>query len=180
MHFQPSQRDSGRRCAIVYLRSQTERYQVFSFLVDVPIDMIRSPRNELVTTAACQLIASSVTLKEILLEGQSSVPHWRNIIDMGLKHRKSTVQLAAASALAEVSKLVDCSAVVQRYVDIPSHGISTGDLSYDYTFIRDFRLGSPIMQQSLARLLGLIDYKSHSHALPEAIDCLVASSIPSV
>lgn len=80
--------------------------------------MIRSPRNELVTAAACQLIASSITLKEIVLEKQSSVPHWRTVIDMGLKHRKSTVQVAAASALAEVGKLVDCSAVVQRYVDI--------------------------------------------------------------
>jgi hypothetical protein len=80
--------------------------------------MIRSPRNELVTAAACQLIASSITLKEILLEGQSSVPHWRTIIEHGLKHRKSAVQVAAASALAEVSKLVDCSAVVRRYVDI--------------------------------------------------------------
>src|SRR5882757_11276359 len=80
--------------------------------------MIRSPRNELVTAAVCQLIASSITLKEILLEGQSSVPHWRTVIDLGLKHRKSTVQAAAASALPKVSKLVDCSAVVQRYVDI--------------------------------------------------------------
>ena len=36
------------------------------------------------------------------------------------------------------------------------------------------------MQQSLARLLGLLDYTSHSHALPEAIDCLVASVTSSV
>lgn len=142
--------------------------------------MIRSPRNELVTAAACQLIASSITRKEILLEGQSSVPHWRTVIDLGLKHRKSTVQVAAASALAEVSKLVDCSAVVQRYVDNPGHGILTVDLSYDHTFIRDFRSGSPLMQQSLARLLGLVDYKSHSHALPEVVDCLIASITPSV
>ncbi|KAH9997907.1 TBCD protein [Russula vinacea] len=136
------------------------KQEVFSFLVDVPIDVIRSPRNELVTAAACQLIANSITLKEIQLEGQSSVPHWRTIIDLGLKHRKSTVQVAAASALAEVSKLVDCSAVIQR-------------------FIRDFRSGSSTMQQSLTRLLGLMDYKSRSNALPEAIDCLVESIIPS-
>lgn len=45
------------------------------------------------------------------------MPHWRTILDLGIKHRKSTVQEAAASALAEVSKLVDCSAVVQRYVN---------------------------------------------------------------
>ena len=80
--------------------------------------MIRSPRNELVTVAACLLIASSISLKEILLEGLSSVPHWRMIIDMSLKHRKSTVQEAAVEALAAVSKLVDCSSIVQRYVVI--------------------------------------------------------------
>jgi tubulin-specific chaperone D len=108
------------------------------------------------------------------------VPHWRTIIDLGLKHRKSTVQVAAASALAEVSKLVDCSAVVQRYVGIYRHGVSTGVSSCDYTFVREFRSGTPLMQQSLARLLGVMDYKSHSHALTEAIDCLVASITPSV
>jgi tubulin-specific chaperone D len=151
-------------------------------LIDVPIDVIRSPRNELVTAAACQLIASSITSKEILLERRSSVPHWRTVLDLGIKHRKSTVQEAAASALAEVSKLVDCSAVVQRYVILPapSRCHSTRDLRYNCTFIRDFRSGSPTMQQGLARLLGLMDYQSHPHALPEAIDCLVASVIPPV
>ncbi|KAH9980287.1 TBCD protein [Lactifluus volemus] len=140
------------------------RQEAFSFLADIPADMIRSPRNELVTAATCQLIGSSISLKEIMLEGQSSVPHWRTIIDMGLKHRKSTVQEAAASALAEVSKLVDCSAIADLYKS---------------TFIKDFRSGSPMMQQSLARLLGLLDYNSYSHALPEAIDCIVTSVMPS-
>ncbi|KAI9443203.1 TBCD protein [Lactarius indigo] len=129
------------------------RQEAFTFLADVPVDMIRSPRNELVTAAACQLIANSVSLKEILLEGQSSV------IDLGLKHRKPTIQEAAAAALAAVSKLVDCSSIIQRY----------------NTFIREFRSSSPTLQQSLARLLGLMDYKSHRHSLLEAIDCLVAS-----
>jgi len=118
---QPSQKDSDRRYAIACQPGQTERCQVFTFLVDVALDVIRSPRNERVTAAACQLIASSITLKEILLQERSSVPYWRTIVDLGLKHRQSTVQEAAASALAEVSKLVDCSAVVQRYVDAPNH-----------------------------------------------------------
>ncbi len=38
------------------------------------------------------------------------------IMDLGLKHRNSTVQEAAAAALAAVSKLVDCSSIVKRYV----------------------------------------------------------------
>jgi hypothetical protein len=151
---------------------------VFSFLVDVPVDMIRSPRNELVTVATCQLIASSISLKEILLEGLSSVPHWRMVIDMGLKHRKSTVQEAAAHALAAVSKLVDCSSIVQRYV-VFNICLQKTD-QFENTFIREFRSGSSTMQQSVARLLGLMDYKSHRHSLSEAIDCLVASVVPSV
>jgi tubulin-specific chaperone D len=57
------------------------------------------------------------------------VPHWRTVIDMGLKHRNSTVQEAAAYALAEVSKLVDCSAVVQRYVDT-YWGSTDGELTF--------------------------------------------------
>ena len=76
--------------------------------------MIQSPRHELVTAAACRLIASSISLSEIQLEQRSSVPHWRKIIDIGLKHRDSDVQEAAAEALGEVSKLVDCSPVVDR------------------------------------------------------------------
>jgi hypothetical protein len=50
----------------------------------------------------------------------------------------------------------------------------------EITFIKEFRSGSPTMQQSVARLLGLIDYKSHPHSLSEAIECLVASVVPSV
>ncbi|KAH9049928.1 TBCD protein [Lactarius hengduanensis] len=128
------------------------RQEAFSFLADVPVDMIRSPRNELVTAAACQLIANSVTLKEILPEGLSS-------------HRKSTVQEAAAAALAAVSKLVDYSQLKTDH--------------QENTFIREFRSSSPTLQQSLARLLGLMDYKSHPLSLSEAIDCLVTSVAPS-
>lgn len=51
---------------------------------------------------------------------------------------------------------------------------------FENTFIREFRSGSPTMQQSVARLLGRMDYKSHPHSLSEAIDCLVASVVPSV
>ena len=31
------------------------------------------------------------------------------------------------------------------------------------------------MQQSLARLLGVLDYNAYPHALPEAVDCLLES-----
>jgi tubulin-specific chaperone D len=51
---------------------------------------------------------------EIKLEHEASVPHWRKIVDIGLRHRSRLVQEAAAQAMATVSKLVNCSAVVER------------------------------------------------------------------
>lgn len=102
------------------------------------------------------LIAASISRAEIDMDMQSSVPHWRKVIDSGLKHRNSTVQEAAAAAMSRVSALVDCSIIVRR-------------------FINDFRAGSPSMQQSLARLLGVLDYSAYPHALREAITCLLES-----
>lgn len=75
---------------------------------------IETPRNEAVTAAACALIASSITKDDITQEEGTSVPHWRKIVDVGLRHRSQTVQEAAAGAMAAVSKLVDCSSVVER------------------------------------------------------------------
>ncbi|KAA1469978.1 TBCD protein [Dentipellis sp. KUC8613] len=123
------------------------RQKIFTFLGQASLDMIQSPRNELVTAAACNLIASSISLPEIQLVARSSVPHWRKIIDIGLKHRNPKVQDAAANAMAEVSKLVDCSDVT----------------------------GTPTMQQSLGRFLGKLDYSAFPHGLSGAIECLLDS-----
>ena len=79
----------------------------------MPTDIIESPRHDLVTTAACDLIANGISSAEISSEG-TSVPHWRKIVDIGLKSKNMNVQEAAAGAMAAVSKLVDCSAVVDR------------------------------------------------------------------
>lgn len=87
---------------------------MFKYLDSIPFDVIKSPRNELITAASCHFIASTISLVEIQLDKKSSVPHWREIISVGLKHRSQNVQEAAAAALAQVSKLVDCSAVVDR------------------------------------------------------------------
>ena len=64
------------------------------------------------------------------------------------------MQEAAASALAAVSRLVDCSAVVQR-------------------LIREFEGQSPPMQQSLARVLGVLDYAAFPHGVQDAVRCLL-------
>ncbi|KAH9942878.1 ARM repeat-containing protein [Amylocystis lapponica] len=134
---------------------EAERRKIFSYLADVPIATVQSSRHELVTAAACHLIASSITVAETQA-AQSSVPHWRAIVDFGLKSRTTAVQEAAAAALAAVSKLVDCSAIVQR-------------------LIREFSDGSPPMQQSLYMVLGVLDYTAYPHSLLVAIQSLLAS-----
>ena len=80
----------------------------------MPTNVIESPRHDLVTAGACNLIANGISSAEINSEG-TSVPHWRKVVDIGLKSKNTNVQEAAASAMAAVSKLVDCSAVVDRW-----------------------------------------------------------------
>ncbi|TDL17863.1 ARM repeat-containing protein [Rickenella mellea] len=127
---------------------EEHRRQAFTYLALIPSTTILSPRNVLITEAACKLIAESISPKEIELNEASSVPHWKTIIDEGLKSRNTTVQEAAATALASTSRLVDCSQVVQR-------------------LIRTFK--STTMQQSLAHVLGLLDYTSFNHDREEAV-----------
>ena len=115
--------------------------------------MIQSARQELIAEAACQFIAAAISLPETQ-HAQSAVPHWRQVVDSGLKSKSTSVQEAAAAALAAVSRLVDCSAVVDR-------------------LIRDFETGSEPMQQSLARVLGVLDYLAHPHGIEKAVSCLL-------
>ncbi|TFK86795.1 ARM repeat-containing protein [Polyporus arcularius HHB13444] len=129
------------------------RRKVFAALSNVPLTMIQSSRHDLVAAAACRLIASGVSLAEIQ-HSQTTAPQWRQVVDSGLKSKSVTVQEAAADALAAVSRLVDCSAVVQR-------------------LIKDFEGGSPPMQQSLARVLGVLDYAKHKHGVVDAVRCLL-------
>ena len=71
-------------------------------------------RNELITSAACHLIAASITLPEIELQTSSSVPHWRSTIDFAMRSVNVPVQESAADAMAAVSVLVDCGVEVSK------------------------------------------------------------------
>ncbi|PCH40083.1 ARM repeat-containing protein [Wolfiporia cocos MD-104 SS10] len=134
---------------------EQERRKIFSYLADVPMHVVESPRYELVTASACLMIASSISVEETN-PSQTSVPHWRKIVDIGLKSRSTIVQEAAVTALAAVSQLVDCSAIVER-------------------LIREFSVGSPQMQQSSCRVLGVLAYDAHPHGLQSAVKCLLTS-----
>ena len=114
---------------------------------------LQSPRQELIAATACSLIASAISHAETQ-HAQTTVPHWRQVVDSGLKSKTAAVQEAAAGALAAVSRLVDCSAVLQRLV-------------------REFETGTPPMQQSLARVLGVLDYAAHPHGIVDAVRCLL-------
>ena len=85
--------------------------QAFAALSNVPIATIQSSRQELVAAAACELIAAGISYAETQ-HSQSTVPHWRQVVDSGLRSKHIPVQEAAAAALAAVSREVHCSAVV--------------------------------------------------------------------
>lgn len=88
--------------------------QIFKHLIHVPKKYLTTTRNEAIAAAACRLIANSITSTEIDLAEKSSVPWWKEIVEMGLKHRNKSVQEAAADAMAQVSRLGDCTADLSR------------------------------------------------------------------
>lgn len=89
-------------------------HQIFGHMSNIAPEALSGTRNELIIGATCRLIANTITLTEIGLEGRSSFPNWQKVIDQGVKHRSTAVQDSAAAALASVSSLVDCSPTVTR------------------------------------------------------------------
>ncbi|KAG2361705.1 TBCD protein [Suillus spraguei] len=130
--------------------NSSNRQKIFAFIAIVSQDAVMASRNGLVLAAACDLIASSLTLQEVELQEKSSVPHWKRIVDQGLRHKSSSVQQAAASAMATTSSLTDCS---------PD----------------DFRRGPQSLQQSLGYTLGVLNYNAHPHGFSEVVKCLLDS-----
>ncbi|KAF7365242.1 TFCD-C domain-containing protein [Mycena venus] len=138
--------------------------EAFACLSLIPERILLGPRNELVTAAACSLLARTITRAEIDLKAQSAVPNWRKLLDFGLKHRSTPVQETAAEAMGAVSQLVDCAVSVNR-------------------LIRELRSGGFAVQQNLGRVLGIIDYDAFPACLPDALRCLlecVGTSMPGV
>ena len=88
--------------------------QVFTQLTRVPEKTFTTTRNEIIAAAACRLIANSITRKEINLTEAVALPKWKRIVDVGLKHRHTSVQESAADAMAQISRLTDCSAYLSR------------------------------------------------------------------
>ena len=84
------------------------------YLAKVPSTTVLSMRQELITAAACKLIAQGISANEIGSSSDSGMPQWRSIIDFGLKSSNTAVQEAAAEAMASVSALAECSTDVAR------------------------------------------------------------------
>ncbi|THH31463.1 hypothetical protein EUX98_g2716 [Antrodiella citrinella] len=86
---------------------------IFSYIADIPSTTVLSARHEIVTAAACNLIAASIAIEDVEANPKV-VPPWRKIIEFGLKSRGVAIQEAAAEAMSAISKLVDCSGAVER------------------------------------------------------------------
>lgn len=118
--------------------------------------VLQSTRNEILLAAACDLIGVSISHTEITLLDGSSVPYWKSIIEIGLRHRNVLVQESATRAFGAVSRLVDCSNDFAR-------------------LIQELRVGLPPMQQSLSTLVGVLDYKAFPHGLEKALTFILES-----
>ena len=120
------------------------------------MNVLQAPRNEILLAAACDLIGVSISSEEIALLDKSSVPHWKSIIETGLRHRNVPVQESATKAFGHVSRLVDCSDDLTR-------------------LIRELRVGLPPMQRSIGTLVGVLDYKAFPHGLENALRFILES-----
>ncbi|KAG7088453.1 hypothetical protein E1B28_012444 [Marasmius oreades] len=134
---------------------ENEKRKIFAHLRQIPEKTLLGTRNEILLATSCGLIEATITLDEINLQDQSSVPHWRKYLDHGLKHRDVVVQEAATSAMGGVSTLVDCSADISR-------------------LIPELKRGSFMVQQTLGRLLGAIDYEKFPSCLDTGIKTLLS------
>ncbi|GJE97138.1 tubulin folding cofactor D C terminal domain-containing protein [Phanerochaete sordida] len=134
--------------------AQRELRKVFAALARLAPAVVHSFRNELVTAAACAVVANSATAADVA--DAASARLWRGLVDFALKSASALVQEAVAQAMARVSALVDCADYVQR-------------------FIRESRTGTPAVQQNACRVLGVLDYNAHDHGLLSAVDFLLAS-----
>ncbi|KAF7797405.1 hypothetical protein EIP86_008600 [Pleurotus ostreatoroseus] len=76
------------------------RRKVFMCLANVPSSTLVSRRHELITAAACELIAHAISSTEANSAPSPKTPPWRETIDFGLKSSNVVVQEAAASAMA--------------------------------------------------------------------------------
>lgn len=83
-------------------------------LADVPSIIVASRRHEIITAAACELIANGISSAEANTPSSPSAPPWRDVIDFGLKSPSTVVQEAAAAAMAAVSRLTDCTSQITR------------------------------------------------------------------
>ncbi|KAF8194167.1 TBCD protein, partial [Pholiota molesta] len=124
---------------------------VFKHLKHVPQSTLTTTRNELIVSAACRLIANSITVTEVNLGEKSSVPGWRKIVDIGLKHRVTGVQENAADAMASMTHLTD---------------------------YKELRRGNPTMQQSLALVLSVVNYDTHPKSFPQGVAYLLDTLKP--
>jgi hypothetical protein len=130
--------------------------QVFSYLSHVPMESLQNTRNEILLAAACDLIGVGISSTEVTLLDKSSVPPWKSMIEMGLKHRNVVIRESAAKAFGSVSRLVDCSDDLSR-------------------LIRELRFGLSPMRQSLGTLVGVLDYRAFPHGLESALAFILES-----
>ncbi|KAH8114535.1 armadillo-type protein [Phellopilus nigrolimitatus] len=81
-------------------------HKIFNLLDSVPSTMILSPRNHLITAAACYVVANAISPVDAkALQASAEDPFWRVIVAQGLRHRNGEVQEAAAAAMSSLNTM---------------------------------------------------------------------------
>ncbi|PFH53979.1 hypothetical protein AMATHDRAFT_186665 [Amanita thiersii Skay4041] len=136
---------------------EVRKNQILQMMSSLPDNVVLSHRHDILTAAACRLIAQTLTPNNSKLT--SGVPRWRKVVEFGLKHRSTEVQQAASEAISSLSLLQDCSQDIER-------------LSQEL-------ISSPmVVQQSLGKLLGSVRYDVHRHSLEYVLDTLLLCVTP--
>ncbi|CUA72523.1 Tubulin-specific chaperone D [Rhizoctonia solani] len=136
---------------------ENERLQCFRHLSALPSTAFQKFRGDLIVEAACYLVAESISRAAASLSPENDTPDWRYIIlDNGIKHQNEAVQTAASAAMSIISGFMDCTKIVQA-------------------FVQEFQTknASSTIQCSISRTLGTLAYDQFNNGLLDAIDCLI-------
>ncbi|KIM25833.1 hypothetical protein M408DRAFT_73897 [Serendipita vermifera MAFF 305830] len=101
--------------------SSEARWQVgiFELIDNLREPTLKSYRNDILLEASCLLISSSISQIALVHRPDldvKSVPRWRFILDLGLKHRNEVVQRTAAQTVGVLSNLRSSDKDTKRYV----------------------------------------------------------------
>lgn len=137
--------------------SSEARWQIFELIDNLREPTLKSYRNDILLEASCLLISSSISQIALVHRPDldvKSVPRWRFILDLGLKHRNEVVQRTAAQTVGVLSNLRSSDKDTKR-------------------FISELKTTNAAVQKGMTTVLGFIGSSRYPDGIRNAMDCLI-------